>query len=264
MKLNIPAVRGVMDRRILINYRVDPLVLGRLIPPPFRVKRIHCRGLAGVCLIRLRHSRPRGLPASLGFTSENAAYRFAVEWEENGATRSGVYIPNRHTNFWLNALAGGRLFPGRHALSTFDARETNDLFKLELRTRASDEDLKVICRRSPEWPANSIFATEAEASDFFRNGSVGYSPTPVPDVFEGVELRPDEWRTDPLDVEHLDSSYFGNRRLFPDGSIQYDSALLMRDIEHEWRSLPRLIHSPAQDRISRARHLPATLGPRKP
>lgn len=244
MKLNIPAVRGVMDRRILINYRVDPVVLGRLIPAPFRVKRVHCWGVAGICLIRLRQSRPKGLPARLGFSSENAAYRFAVEWEENGAARSGVYIPIRHTNFWLNALAGGRLFPGPHALSKFDVCETKDLLKLELRTRAADQDLKLICRKTNRWPADSVFANETEASEFFRNDGVGYSPTPRPNRYEGVELHPDEWRTDPLSVEHLDSRYFENPKLFPAGSIHFDSALLMRNIGHEWRSLPTLVHSP--------------------
>lgn len=258
MKLNIPAVRGVMERRILINYRVDPLVLGRLIPAPFRVRRVRCWGVAGICLIRLRQSRPKGLPARLGFTSENAAYRFAVEWEENGVIRSGVYIPIRHTNFWLNALAGGRLFPGAHALSKFDVRESEDLLKLELRTRAADQDLKLICRKTNRWPEDSVFANEADASEFFRNGGVGYSQTPRPDRFEGVELHPDEWRTDPLSVEHLDSRYFENPKLFPAGSIHFDSALLMRDIAHEWRSLPELTYSPANGETAAPRALPET------
>ncbi len=34
--MRIPAIRGVIDRRILVNYRVDPSVLAGLLPEPFR------------------------------------------------------------------------------------------------------------------------------------------------------------------------------------------------------------------------------------
>ena len=32
----IPTLQGVLDRQILVNYRVDPEVLARLVPAPFR------------------------------------------------------------------------------------------------------------------------------------------------------------------------------------------------------------------------------------
>jgi len=34
--MQIPVIRGLIDRRILVNYRVDPDVLARFLPPPFR------------------------------------------------------------------------------------------------------------------------------------------------------------------------------------------------------------------------------------
>jgi hypothetical protein len=51
---------------------------------------MHGMGIAGICLIRLKQIRPRSLPALLGLSSENAAHRIAVEWEEHGAYREGV------------------------------------------------------------------------------------------------------------------------------------------------------------------------------
>lgn len=36
--MRIPVVRGVIERRILVNYRVDPEVLAPLLPSPFRPK----------------------------------------------------------------------------------------------------------------------------------------------------------------------------------------------------------------------------------
>ncbi len=77
--MNIPTIAGTIDRRILVNYRVDPPYLQRLLPGPFRPRCIHGMGIAGICLIRLKQLRPRSLPTLLGLSSENAAHRIAVE-----------------------------------------------------------------------------------------------------------------------------------------------------------------------------------------
>src|SRR5262245_37618023 len=117
--MRIPVIRGVIDRRILVNYHVDPDVLSPLLPPPFRPKVVHGFGMVGICLIRLKKVRPTFLPSWFGISSENAAHRTAVEWDENGALRGGVYVRRRDTDSRLNAWAGGRLFPGVHHHARF-------------------------------------------------------------------------------------------------------------------------------------------------
>ena len=52
--MQIPIIRGIIDRRILVNFRVGAAVLTRLLPAPFRPKLVNGAGMAGVCLIRLR------------------------------------------------------------------------------------------------------------------------------------------------------------------------------------------------------------------
>ncbi len=59
--MHIPVIRGVIDRRILVNFRVDAAVLARLLPAPFRPELVNGPGMAGVCLIRLKDIRPRSL-----------------------------------------------------------------------------------------------------------------------------------------------------------------------------------------------------------
>jgi Uncharacterized conserved protein (COG2071) len=117
---------------LLVNYRVDPDTLQRLLPGPFRPKLIRGMGLAGICLIRLKQMRPQGLPAALGFSSENAAHRIAVEWEEHGHSREGVYIPRRDTSSQFNTLIGGRLFPGVHHHASFHVTEEDEAFSVLL------------------------------------------------------------------------------------------------------------------------------------
>ena len=106
--MRIPIVLGTIDRRILVNYQVDPDVLEKILPDPFRPKRIRGKGIAGICLIRLKEIRPRFVPRILGISSENAAHRIAVEWSENGQLKEGVYVPRRDTSSRLNSILGWR------------------------------------------------------------------------------------------------------------------------------------------------------------
>jgi hypothetical protein len=43
--MQIPILRGVIDRRILVNYHVDPAILAPLVPAPFRPRLVHGVGL---------------------------------------------------------------------------------------------------------------------------------------------------------------------------------------------------------------------------
>lgn len=243
--MRFPIVRGVIERRILINYRVDAEVLARLLPAPFRPKRIHGHGMAGICLIRLRGIRPRFVPRWLGIRSENAAHRIAVEWDEWGLTRDGVFIPRRDTSSRLNTLVGGRLFPGEHHRARFQVDESNQRFSVRMSAHDGHSGLHVEARIGSRLPSSSIFESLSECSEFFRRGSLGYSVTSQPGQLDGLELRTRSWRMEPLEVLRVESSFFDDRDLFPAGSIAFDSALLMRDIEHEWHTRRPLCCAPA-------------------
>src|SRR5215216_6534259 len=111
--MRIPKIKGVIKRRLLINFRAAPEVIQPLLPYPFRPKLHNGWAMVGICLIRLEHIRPVALPGFLGLSSENAAHRIAVQWNDaDGTLREGVYIPRRDSSSRLNQLAGGRLFPG--------------------------------------------------------------------------------------------------------------------------------------------------------
>jgi hypothetical protein len=236
----IPVIRGLIDRRILVNYRVEPAVLAGLLPAPFRPKLIRGMGLAGVCLIRMRHLRPRMLPAWFGLTSENAAHRIAVEWDQNGETKEGVFVPRRDTSSRLKTLLGGRFFPGVLSHADFHVEERDDHYHIELTSDDQETHLLVEGHVAPELPADSAFQSLDEASDFFEQGSLGYSVTASPGQYDGLELCSFNWRVQPLEIEHVQSSYFESRQFFPAGSVVFDSALLMRGIDHEWHSRGKL------------------------
>jgi len=232
--VQLPVVRGTIDRRILVNFRVDPTVLERLVPAPFRPKLVGGLGMAGVCLIRLKHIRPRWLPPALGLTSENAAHRIAVEWERNGEHRQGVFIPRRDTSSRLNSLVGGHLFPGEHRHARFQVAEAQDRYHVRLDSDDGHTHLVVEGHASADLPGTSVFRSLREASEFFEAGSLGYSVTSKLGTFDGLELRSFAWRAQPLAVDRIESSFFEDRAIFPAGSVEFDCALLMKGVEHEW------------------------------
>jgi hypothetical protein len=236
----LPAICGTNERRLLINFSCEPEVLARRLPPPFRPKLVNGRGLAGICLIRLGGIRPAGLPAWSGLSSENAAHRIAVEWNENGVTREGVYVPRRDTNAWVNRLLGGRLFPGIHQAATFDVSETSTRFQVQVRDQAGQALVRVTARVTTEWPAASVFATPLAAENFFRARAAGWSASPVVGAFDGIELHCHQWTLETLSLEQVASSFFADPQRFPPGTATFDSAFLMRNLPHEWHACGRL------------------------
>ena len=238
-KMVIPIIQGIIDRRILINYQLEEDVLNHYLPEPFRPKLVNGKGMAGICLIRLKQVRPKGLPHFVGISSENGAHRIAVEWMENGATKEGVYIPRRDTSSRLKSLAGGKLFPGVHHLAQFTVREINDRYTVEF-TSDDGTFLSITAQETTDWNAESVFDNLDCASNFFENGAVGYSPSRSGIEFDGLELKTYRWKVKPLHVSKVCSSFFENTAIFPKDTIKFDNALLMKNIEHEWRSLKEI------------------------
>ena len=234
--MRIPILRGMIDRRILVNYRVDADVLARVLPPAFRPQLVAGKGMAGICLIRLKGIGPRWLPKFAGIGSENAAHRIAVEWDDHGTTCSGVYIPRRDSSSILNRLAGGRLFPGVHHHSRFSVAETDTDYRVEM-AHADGTRVAVEGHVASHLPGDSLFGSLADASEFFARGALGYSATRRAGVYDGLELRTEQWKVAPLEIRRAESSFFDDPALFPAGTVQFDCALLMRHIAHEWHGV---------------------------
>ena len=57
------------------------------------------------------------------------------------------------------------------------------------------------------------------------------------DKYEGLKLQAYNWEVRPLEVQNVHSSFYENENIFPKGSVQFDNALLMTRVEHEWKSM---------------------------
>ncbi|TYB77351.1 hypothetical protein ES676_03405 [Bizionia saleffrena] len=235
--MKTPRLKGIIDRRILINYQIDKEVLENYLPKPFKPKLVNGKGIGGICLIRLKEIRPKGFPKQIGISSENGAHRIAVEWVENGKLKEGVYIPRRDTSSKLNSLAGGTLFPGIHHLANFTVNEKGGNY--DIRFISEDQtSISIQATETHKWNNESVFENLKCASDFFEYASIGYAPDK--NDFDGLELKTKNWKVSLLVVENVESSFFEDENIFPKGSVKFDNGLLMKDIKHEWIRLKKI------------------------
>jgi len=233
--MKLPTIEGIIRRRLLVNFRVDPQVIQPLLPSRFRPKLHNGQAVAGICLIRLEQIRPKMLPEIIGINSENAAHRIAVQWDdEDGINREGVFIPRRDTDSSLNHFLGGRIFPGEYNLATFKVEDSGSEIDFHMNSKDGEVTVEVKGSVSDVLPESSIFQSVAEASAFFEAGSLGYSARSDSEKLDAIELETDEWRVEPLNIERVYSSFFTDERKFPKGSVAYDHTLIMRNIGHEW------------------------------
>jgi len=187
-----------------------------------------------------------GFPAAVGMSSENSAHRIAVEWEDDdGKGHEGVFVPRRDTDSRMNALAGGRLFPGVHHLSEFRVTDQGGRISLQVLAKDFRETLVDLeASETNEFPQDSAFASLDASSTFFEAGCTGYSSRPDSSKVDGLRLKGSNWRVSPLAIRRLASAYYDDESVFPAGSIHFDHALVMRDIPHEWHSEPTMSAEP--------------------
>ena len=234
--MELPVLNGIIDRRILINYRIKPEVVKSLLPPHVEPLVINGYASGGICLLRLKSIGVKYSPSFLRITSENAAHRFLITYRKDDQIIKGVYIPRRDTDSKLNVLLAGKLFSWPHYPAIFQVEEGNDRYSVNMKSRDGKTELKVDAELDHNFPTNSMFDSIEHASSCFQSCPVGVSPSTNPKRFKTIQLKTRTWNVKPLQVRSLKSSFFEDQFIFPNNTIEFDNALLMERIEHEWLS----------------------------
>lgn len=236
--MKLPTIKGLIKRRILINFLVDPRVISPLLPSVFRPKLVEGKAVIGICLIRLEQIRPNFLPRLFGTSSENVAHRIAVQWrEDSGEYQDGVYIFRRDSNSWFNTRFGGKLFPGDYNYAKFVVDETSDYVDLQVDSNDHKVSIQLRANYSEVDETTTIFGSLDNMSAFFQAGAAGYSPVIGKRCFQGMCLTPYEWNMKLLNKEKLEVNYFTKVLGLNENQLVFDSIAIMRDIPHEWKRL---------------------------
>ena len=117
---------------------------------------------------------------------------------------------------------------------------------------SADGSIRVTATVAPtsHLPQSSVFDDLDHVSDFFKRGSLGYSVRPGRNELEGLELQTANWSVVPAHVEKVESTFFDDPTLFPEGSAELDNALVMRGIHHTWQAKGLLRHGAELDVVS--------------
>lgn len=214
-----PAWEGLIARRILLNFRADIEVARTLVPEPLEVVEQNGCAVVGVCLMRLEQLRPAGSPAALGITSENMAHRIVVRDPAGAARKDGIFVWRRDSD--------QPLFPGVHH-AQFRVNETEHGLALEVRTEKNEANVWFGAVPARDWRGSPLFRTVAAARRFLGPCSGG--------------------PCQPLEVHGLHTAFYEDRKRFPRGSVEFDSALIIRclpfsaagGVEHEWGEFDEL------------------------
>jgi uncharacterized protein YqjF (DUF2071 family) len=229
-------VTGIIDHRILLNFRIDPEVMKKNLPEEFTPKVVNGYAIGGICQVSLSEMRAKGMPSIVGNGSHNAAHRIAVDSSQG----EGVYVTRRDTNSWLNTISGGRVFPGVYSKANFDVTVSGDLYSVRIENKKRELIMSISAEVVSELPEGSVFESTEEVSDFFKTGNIGWSSREQSNQFDAIELTTVEWRMEPLKVKESFSAYFSNTSMFPKGSVEFDSAMIMRNLKHSWVSRDNL------------------------
>lgn len=240
MTPRLPSLSGRIERRLLVNYRADPEVVRRILPPLFEPQLVEGHSIVGICLIRIGSARPSGLPRQLGVTAEHVAHRIAVTMPGADGTTCGVFIPRRDTDSRLVTLVGSRFFSGGLHRARSSVTEVDGRYRVAIASDDGTMHVAVDGTITDTLPRDSVFGDVDASSAFFAAGAVGYSAGGRSGCFDGVHLGTSRWEVRPLAVSEVHSSFFDDGVRFPSGSIAFDHALLMTDIESHWTALPAL------------------------
>lgn len=110
----------------------------------------------------------------------------------------------------------------------FDRSETGDRIRLSM--TAPNASVRADVRVGTGW-TSTPFGTVEDASAFFRNGAVGWSPSRDGRRLEGLRLDPTAWAVQPGEALNVESSFFD---ALPAGSATLDCVLVMRNMPITW------------------------------
>ena len=157
--MKIPVMRGVIDQRILVNYRVDwPNVLARILLRPFRPKLVNGAGMAG-SVPDSPETHPAPAPALLpgiGLRERRTPHRCRVGPPGPTAGRC-VHPPAGHILSAEHRSSAGRLFPGPITMRVFRSRNGAAITGSLSTAMIARPTLLVEGHVSTELPSSSIF-----------------------------------------------------------------------------------------------------------
>jgi hypothetical protein len=225
---------GVLARRLLLHYRVEPELARGLVKPPLAPRIRGGKAVAGVSLIHLEELGPPAL-RPLGLELEAMVHWLAVEGR---GAHPGFAILRRDTDSRLVAALGRPLFRAPHHLARFTVEEDPRRIKLRATTAGGAGDLEVAVEFGAAFRPTQSFVSLADAERFLGGIGAALAEAEAGSVLEAVRLRQVPQGFEPVRLLGAVASFFEDRDRFPAGGAVLDGALAMRALPLEYARVP--------------------------
>ena len=205
-----------------------------MLPPGVRPREIKGYGLAGIALARRRGVPSVWLPDRFSTFHQAIHFVLAMRTDPDGCG-DGVIITRSDTSSRLQVWMGEHgLMRRRQQHARFRVAETREA--IECVGESDDDRMRLAIKgRLVRWlPRHSLFASAAQALDLLRHDleDLGLA---LPDAPLGGGRRGTRrCRLQPLALDRLESSWFGDSPLATGGALQWDSGFWIRDEELVW------------------------------
>ena len=230
--MRAPALSGRIERRICIQYRINPSVARRFLPDHIRPKLYQGSALGGICVFRFAPARARILPIPLGFGTELAWHRIAVEWDAGATVAHGQYLLRCEADSRPSARLTPKVLPCSEPAARITVRSNDGGLSISMKSVDGNGDLNLAAVPDDHWPEDSVFPS-AKAAQLALSGGHVLWPSNERGETEGFEVAAGQGTVASLTSHGIDSAWYDDRDRFPLGSIGFDSALLISRANHE-------------------------------
>ena len=168
---------GVVTRRFLITYPVQPTALARFLPPDADLSTWQGLGWVSACFVNIRHMRPSLVPRPVGIEFNYLVHRTRARVPyPDGVRRESVLVLEANITRGLATALGQRLSGVRFHTRDIRLLETPDYWRVRMRDDAGavlyQADIAKVSI-GDELPTSSRFPDLATADEFLLNVSYG-------------------------------------------------------------------------------------------
>ena len=221
----------------LVNMRMAPETLARVLPAPLQPDVYGGRAFLSVVIADMERMRPAFVPRALGITYQQVVYRAVVRC---GGQR-GVHFLRSDADHPLMVVMGNLLSFFRFHPARIVRTQGGGLHHFDLVATPSDRaDIHAtfdVGHGSRTVPASSVFPDIDDAQRFLVELYTAFRPSSDGQRVSSVDIERGRWNITMVDAPRARFDLMNGSALFPPGSTEIDSVIYVEDIEYVWHTV---------------------------
>jgi uncharacterized protein YqjF (DUF2071 family) len=221
----------------LVNFRMAPETLARVLPPPLEPDVYRGQAFLSVVIAEMEQMRPAFMPPALGITYQQVVYRAVVRCGD----QRGVHFLRSDADNPLMVVMGNLLSFFRFHEARVVRASGAGLHHFDLVAASGDHaDIHAtfdVGRGSRAVPASSVFPDIDKAQRFLVELYTAFRPSSDGATMSSVDIERGRWHIRMVDAPRARFDLMDGSHPFPAGSTTLDSVIYVEDIEYLWHTV---------------------------